>query len=99
MDTAGVPDTQCKMGTAGVRGETEGGLGERSGSRASLYAPGPWAVTSETAGASLRGGGKAGGLDVGPRGALLCRGAAVSWGVVNIPASVCPLRDPSRGGG
>ena len=87
------------MGTSGERGETEGGLGERSGSRASLCALGPWAVTSETAGAALRGGGKAGGLDVRPRGALLCGGAAASWGVVSVPASMCPLRDPSRGGG
>ena len=70
MDTAGVQDTQCMMGAAGVRGETEGGLGERSGSRASLCALGPWAVTSETAGAALRGGGKAGGLDIRPQ--VLC---------------------------
>lgn len=40
----------------GVCGKTEVGLGERLGSRASLRAPGPWAATSETADAALRGG-------------------------------------------
>lgn len=82
----------------GTRGDRRGAGGEVREQGLSMC-PRPLAVTSETAGASLRGGGKAGGLDVGPRGALLCRGAAVSWGVMNIPASVCPLRDPSRGGG
>ena len=83
----------------GYAGRQKWGWGEVREQGLSACAPGPWAVTLETAGAAMRGGGKAGGLDVRPCGALICRGAAVSWGVVNVPASVCSSRDPSRGGG